>query len=162
MAAPILALRDVRLADGRRLMFDGVDLGLERGARACLVGRNGAGKSTLLRVLAGRTAPDSGERFVTPGLRIALVDQEPRIEGDTLRVPVARRRTRRIRRWNRWAWIRSDPPPDCRGARPAAPPSPAPSPKRLTFCFSTSPPTTSISWPSKPSSRSSGAATRRC
>jgi ATP-binding cassette subfamily F protein uup len=53
MAAPLLALRDVRLADGRRQLFDGVDMGLEAGGRACLVGRNGAGKSTLLRILAG-------------------------------------------------------------------------------------------------------------
>ncbi len=84
MAAPILALRDVRLADGRRLMFDGVDLGIEARVRACLVGRNGAGKSTLLRMLAGQVQPDDGERFVTPALRITLVEQEPRVEAETL------------------------------------------------------------------------------
>src|SRR5258707_10445388 len=84
MAAPILALRDVRLADGRRLMFDGVDLGIEAKVRACLVGRNGAGKSTLLRMLAGQVQPDDGERFVTPALRITLVEQEPRVEAETL------------------------------------------------------------------------------
>ncbi|HZK99091.1 MAG TPA: ABC-F family ATP-binding cassette domain-containing protein [Caulobacteraceae bacterium] len=84
MAVPVLALRDVRLLDGRRLMFDGVDLGLEARGRACLVGRNGAGKSTLLRILAGATAPDSGERFVKPGLKIALVRQEPVIDGERL------------------------------------------------------------------------------
>ncbi len=38
---PIIALKDVRLADGPRMLFDGVDLGLEPGMRACLVGRNG-------------------------------------------------------------------------------------------------------------------------
>ena len=53
MAPPVLALRDVRLADGSRSLFDGVDLPLEARARAALVGRNGAGKSTLLRLLAG-------------------------------------------------------------------------------------------------------------
>ena len=35
--APILALKDVRLADGPRMLFDGVDLGSEPGVRACLV-----------------------------------------------------------------------------------------------------------------------------
>ena len=39
MRAPILALKDVRLADGPKMMFDGVDLGLEPRVRACLVGR---------------------------------------------------------------------------------------------------------------------------
>ncbi|MDB5448716.1 MAG: transporter, ATP-binding protein [Phenylobacterium sp.] len=84
MRAPILALKDVRLADGPKMMFDGVDLGLEPRVRACLVGRNGAGKSTLLRILAGEIQPDDGERTVTPGTRISLVRQEPEIKGATL------------------------------------------------------------------------------
>jgi ATP-binding cassette subfamily F protein uup len=84
MRAPILALKDVRLADGPKMMFDGVDLGLEPRVRACLVGRNGAGKSTLLRILGGEVQPDAGERTVTPGTRISFVRQEPEITGATL------------------------------------------------------------------------------
>jgi ATP-binding cassette subfamily F protein uup len=84
MPPPVLQLRGVMLADGRNLMFDGVDLALEQGARACLVGRNGAGKSTLLRMLAGWTAPDAGERTAQPGLKVALVAQEPVINGASL------------------------------------------------------------------------------
>ena len=81
---PIIALKDVRLADGPRMLFDGVDLALEPGVRACLVGRNGAGKSTLLRVLTGATEPDGGDRTLTPATRISLVAQEPDVAGDTL------------------------------------------------------------------------------
>ena len=84
MRPPILALKDVRLADGPVMLFDGVDLGLEPRSRACLVGRNGAGKSTLLRILAGEIEADAGERTVTPGTRIAFVWQEPQISGETL------------------------------------------------------------------------------
>jgi ATP-binding cassette subfamily F protein uup len=84
MRAPILALKDVRLADGPVMLFDGVDLGLEPRVRACLVGRNGAGKSTLLRVIAGEIEADSGERTITPGTRIAFVPQEPQITGATV------------------------------------------------------------------------------
>jgi ATP-binding cassette subfamily F protein uup len=84
MAAPILSLREVKLVDGRRSLFDGVDLALEARARACLVGRNGAGKSTLLRILAGQTEPDSGQRVLNPALKIVLVTQEPAILGETL------------------------------------------------------------------------------
>jgi ATP-binding cassette subfamily F protein uup len=82
--APILALKDVRLRDGPVMLFDGVDLALEPRVRASLVGRNGAGKSTLMRILTGQIEPDAGDRFVTPGLAIAVVAQEPEIAGDTL------------------------------------------------------------------------------
>jgi ATP-binding cassette subfamily F protein uup len=81
---PIVALKNVQLADGPVMLFDGVDLSLEARARACLVGRNGAGKSTLLKVLTGALEPDNGERFVQPGLRSAFVPQEPVITGDTV------------------------------------------------------------------------------
>jgi ATP-binding cassette subfamily F protein uup len=74
----------VRLADGATPLFDGVDMGLEPRIRACLVGRNGAGKSTLLRILAGLVQPDDGERFLQPGVRVAMVLQEPEITGATL------------------------------------------------------------------------------
>ena len=84
MRTPILALKDVRLADGPKSMFDGVDLALEPRVRACLVGRNGAGKSTLLRILAGLAQPDAGERTLSPGVRISFVRQEPSVEGATL------------------------------------------------------------------------------
>src|SRR5262249_28890800 len=81
MRAPTLTLKDVRLADGPKMMFDGVDLGLEPRVGACLVGRNGTGKSTLLRIIAGEVQPDEGERTITPGTRISLVRQEPEIAG---------------------------------------------------------------------------------
>lgn len=41
--------------------LDGIDLTIERGSRVAIVGTNGSGKSTLARVLAGLSAPDSGQ-----------------------------------------------------------------------------------------------------
>ncbi|MBO9501079.1 ABC-F family ATP-binding cassette domain-containing protein [Brevundimonas sp. A19_0] len=81
---PLVALKDVRLQDGPRPLFDGVDIAIEPRTRACLVGRNGAGKSTLMKIIMGQVEPDSGERAVQSGIRFANVPQEPVITGDTL------------------------------------------------------------------------------
>ena len=37
-----------------------------------------------MRILAGRMEADGGDRFVTPGTRVAMVPQEPLIEGESL------------------------------------------------------------------------------
>ncbi|NBB64717.1 ATP-binding cassette domain-containing protein [Pseudomonas sp. ODNR1LW] len=81
---PLVALKDVRLQDGQRPLFDGVDLAVEPRSRAALVGRNGAGKSTLMKVVMGLIEPDSGDRSVQSATRFAYVPQEPLIIGDTL------------------------------------------------------------------------------
>jgi ATPase subunit of ABC transporter with duplicated ATPase domains len=45
---------------GGRALFRELDLTLDRGDRAAIVGRNGVGKSSLLGALAGGTVPDRG------------------------------------------------------------------------------------------------------
>ncbi len=81
---PLLALRDVRLTFGGKPLFEGVTTWISKGDKTCLVGRNGSGKSTLLKVLAGEILPDSGERFVQPGARIAMLPQDPIIIAPTV------------------------------------------------------------------------------
>ncbi|MFT4954373.1 MAG: ATP-binding cassette subfamily F protein uup [Brevundimonas sp.] len=81
---PLIALKDIRLQDGPRPLFEGVDLAIEPRMRGCLVGRNGAGKSTLMRMVMGMIEPDSGDRTVQTGARFAYVPQEPVITGETL------------------------------------------------------------------------------
>ncbi|MBL29612.1 MAG: elongation factor 3 [Rhodospirillaceae bacterium] len=73
---PLLALRGVGVTFGGAPVFSDIDFAVGRGDRICLVGRNGGGKSTLLKVLAGTVEPDSGERFVEPGIRIATLAQD--------------------------------------------------------------------------------------
>ena len=78
-ALPLISLQDVSLGIDRQPLFAGLNLMLYVGERACLVGRNGSGKSTLLRVLAGLVEPDSGERAVQAGVRLAYLAQEPQL-----------------------------------------------------------------------------------
>ena len=81
---PLVTLKDVRLQDGPRPLFDGVDIAIEPRTRAALVGRNGAGKSTLMKLVMGLIEPDAGDRSVQAGVRFAYVPQEPVITGETL------------------------------------------------------------------------------
>ena len=58
----VLELRNAHKAYGDLVVFDRVNLHVERGDRIALVGPNGVGKSTMMRLLSGEEAPDSGER----------------------------------------------------------------------------------------------------
>ena len=81
---PLVALKDIRLQDGPRPLFDGVDIAIEPRTRSALVGRNGAGKSTLMKLVMGLIEADAGDRSVQAGTRFAYVPQEPVIVGETL------------------------------------------------------------------------------
>ena len=51
-----------RFPEGDRdlVVFDGVNIGIEKGEFVCIIGHSGCGKSTILNVLAGLDTPTSG------------------------------------------------------------------------------------------------------
>ena len=72
----LLSLRNISLAFGGPLLFDGINLQIEAGDRLCLLGRNGTGKSTLLKLISGELPPEEGDISRQQGLRVALISQE--------------------------------------------------------------------------------------
>ncbi|MDQ6703899.1 MAG: ABC-F family ATP-binding cassette domain-containing protein [Pseudomonadota bacterium] len=81
MAPPLLLLQDIVLTFGGRPLLEAAGLSVSAGERLCLVGRNGSGKSTLLKIAAGLIEPDSGTRFVQPGINLRYLPQEPDLFG---------------------------------------------------------------------------------
>jgi ATP-binding cassette subfamily F protein uup len=73
---PLLTLDRAAAAYGHLPLFEDASLQIESKERVCLIGRNGTGKSTLLRVLSGELAPDAGNVWHQPGLRVGRLTQD--------------------------------------------------------------------------------------
>ena len=71
----VIQLKHVAKSYGQHVVYRNLNLTLERGDRAALVGVNGAGKTTLLRILAGVLPFESGERVLGHNVTVAYFAQ---------------------------------------------------------------------------------------
>ena len=69
-SAKVITISDLHKAYGDNVIFDGLDLRIDKGDRIAVVGVNGAGKSTLARIIAGTEPFQSGE--VEKGINTVL------------------------------------------------------------------------------------------
>ncbi|MDX2443946.1 MAG: ATP-binding cassette domain-containing protein, partial [Bacteroidales bacterium] len=76
-----LSAENVTKYYGERILFNDLNFGLSKGDRVALIASNGAGKSTLLRILAGKDVADEGKVAIRDGVRLAMLDQEPILDG---------------------------------------------------------------------------------
>lgn len=81
MAAPVLSFEKLGLVQGSGWLFRDLDIYVGARDRLALIGRNGAGKTTLLKLLAGQIDADEGRRVIQPGVRVVMLEQEPRMTG---------------------------------------------------------------------------------
>ncbi len=80
MSTHLLSLNNIQVAFQGRTVLDNVSFNLSSGEIVTLIGPNGAGKTTLVRVVLELLKPNSGSRFIKPGLRIGYMPQKLQIE----------------------------------------------------------------------------------
>jgi len=71
----MIRVNNVTLSFGKRVLFDEVNLTFNKGNCYGVIGANGAGKSTFLKILAGEIEPSKGSIEITPGERMAVLNQ---------------------------------------------------------------------------------------
>ena len=76
----LIRLRNINVSFGGPSILEGVSLSIDAGERLCLLGRNGTGKSTLLKVISGEVKAESGEIEYKQSLKLAVLDQQPRLD----------------------------------------------------------------------------------
>jgi len=69
-SAKVITITNLHKAYGDNVIFDGLDLRIDKGDRIAVVGVNGAGKSTLARIMAGTEPFQDGE--VEKGINTVL------------------------------------------------------------------------------------------
>ena len=70
-----VALEGVHMAYGDLVVYENLDLTVERGEQTVLVGPNGSGKSTLIKILAGVIEPKRGGRVLGHNAKIGYFSQ---------------------------------------------------------------------------------------
>jgi ATPase subunit of ABC transporter with duplicated ATPase domains len=71
----MISVNNVSLSFGKRVLFDEVNLSFSKGNCYGVIGANGAGKSTFLKILSGEIDPTKGTIDITPGERMAVLQQ---------------------------------------------------------------------------------------
>ncbi len=56
----LISVRDLKFRRGDRMIFDGVNLDIQKGKVTAIMGPSGTGKTTLLRLIGGQLKPDAG------------------------------------------------------------------------------------------------------
>ena len=57
---PIIRIRDLTFRRGDRVILDGINIDIPRGAVVAFMGPSGVGKTTILRLISGQLHPDEG------------------------------------------------------------------------------------------------------
>ena len=79
----MISANNITLAYGKRVLFDEVNISFTKGNCYGIIGANGAGKSTFLKIISGEIEPNKGTIDITPGERMAVLNQNQFAFDDT-------------------------------------------------------------------------------
>jgi ATPase subunit of ABC transporter with duplicated ATPase domains len=71
----MIQVSNVSLRYGKRVLFDEVNLKMNKGTCYGIIGANGAGKSTLLKIMSGEMDAQTGKIDISPGMRMSVLSQ---------------------------------------------------------------------------------------
>lgn len=77
-----LQTSDISRRIGDNLLFDEINININKDDKVAFVGVNGSGKSSLLDIISGKESSDSGSVNMIRGLRISYLEQEPVLDDE--------------------------------------------------------------------------------
>ena len=62
---------------GERILFEGLNFGLNQGDKMALIANNGTGKSSMIKIIAGKDQQDEGTVTIRKNLKVGYLSQDP-------------------------------------------------------------------------------------
>lgn len=75
----ILTVENLSKSYGERVLFSNISFGIHKDQKIALVAKNGSGKTSILNILAGKDTAETGQVTYRKGIKIAFLEQEPRL-----------------------------------------------------------------------------------
>ena len=72
-----LSVENISKSFGERVLFEGLNFGLNYGDKVALIANNGSGKTSMLKIIAGKDVPGTGKVTLRNGIRSGYLEQEP-------------------------------------------------------------------------------------
>ncbi|WP_297078899.1 ATP-binding cassette domain-containing protein, partial [uncultured Enterococcus sp.] len=71
----MLSLIDITQQFGDKILYEQLNLQVNKGEHVGLIGQNGAGKSTLIKIITGELLPDNGQVTMPKNCHMGYLDQ---------------------------------------------------------------------------------------
>ncbi len=72
-----LSVENISKSFGERVLFEGLNFGLNQGDKVALIANNGTGKTSMLKIISGKDTSETGKITLRKGIRIGYLEQEP-------------------------------------------------------------------------------------